>query len=86
MKSFLKEHSEARAPNYTSMTEKRCSDLLQFFSHISLLVFLSYYIDFIKDFQGRESLFIWAFVVALVRRLTSAEFTFLFMVSNHYVL
>ena len=26
-----------------------------------------------KDFRGRDSLFLWAFVVALVRPLTSAE-------------
>ena len=35
---------------------------------------------------NKELLFLWAFAVALVRRLISAEFAFLFMVSNPYLL
>ena len=39
----------------------------------------------VKTFEV-DSLFLWAFVVALVRCMTNATFAFLFMVSNPYVL
>ena len=38
-----------------------------------------------KDFHGLKSKDFQAFWVGLVRRLTSAEFAFLFIVSNTYV-
>ena len=39
----------------------------------------------LKTFEV-ESLFLWAFVVALVRHLKSAKFAFLFVVSKWYVI
>ena len=39
-----------------------------------------------KRLFKRECIFLWAFVIALVRLLTSADFAFLFMVSDPYVL
>ena len=84
---FLKEKEDKPAEDEVLKTlvyslDFRCALLL------SVFVFghVFFWIPYMKRLFNRECLFLWAFAVALVRRMTSAEFAFLFMVSNPYVL
>ena len=84
---FLKEKEDKPAEDEVLKTlvyslDFRCA----LFWSVFVFGHVFFWIPYMKRLFNRECLFLWAFAVALVRRMTSAEFAFLFLVSNPYVL